>query len=64
MTLGSEHLLTRAEGLAAVATGEKCDMTDITTLISRRFGRKTDAGRGRDVEMLDKILEHRSIRSR
>ena len=37
-------------------------MTDINTLISERFGRKTDVGRGRDVEMLNKILEHRSIR--
>ena len=37
-------------------------MTDINTLISERFGRKTDAGRGRDAEILTKILEHRSIR--
>ena len=37
-------------------------MTDINTLISERFGRKTDVGRGRDLEMLTKILEHRSIR--
>ena len=62
MALGSEHPLTRAVGLATVATGGARDMTDINTLISERFGRKTDVGRGRDVEMLTKILEHRSIR--
>ena len=38
-------------------------MTDINTLISDRFGRKTDVGRGRDVEMLTKIIEHRFRKS-
>ena len=59
MTLASEHPLTLAVGLATVATGGERDMTDINTLISERFGRMTDVGRGRDVEMLTKILEHR-----
>ena len=62
MTLGSEHSLTHAVGIVTVAPGGEHDMTDINTLISERFGRKTDVGRGRDVEMLNKILEHRSIR--